>query len=300
MQISESIHRLTAEFEAAGLHYGHGTDNAWDEAVYLVFESLNLDYDCADEALQVELTAQQEKLIFSRGQRRIQERVPVAYLTGAAWFGGLRFKSDERALIPRSPFAEAIRNEFQPLLPQSPRSILDLCCGGGCIGLLCALQFPRAKVDLADISQDALNLAAENSRLYQLDNKVSLIKSDLFAQISPPQHCYDLIVSNPPYVSTDEINSLPAEFAQEPVLGLYSADQGLDIPLRILAQAADYLSEKGVLILEVGASAENLQRRLPKLPFLWLEFEHGGDGVFALSREQLLGHQASILAALMG
>src|SRR5690606_23590675 len=216
--------------------------------------------------------------------RRIEERVPVAYLVGEAWFCGLPFKVDERVLIPRSPIAELINNRFEPLLNREPLRILDLCTGSGCIGIACALAFPDAQVDLADISTDALQLAQENVQRHGLEQQVRVIESDLFTAVQGP---YDLIVTNPPCVSRQEVDELPAEYHHEPELGLLSLDDGLDIPLRILREAAAHLHEDGVLVLEVGYSREALTARLPGVPLLWLEFEHGGDGVCALTAQQL-------------
>jgi len=208
----------------------------------------------------------------------------VAYLVGEAWFCGLPFKVDERVLIPRSPIAELINNRFEPLLVREPLRILDLCTGSGCIGIACALAFEDARVDLSDISADALQLARENVIRHGLQERVQVLESDLLQSLQGP---YDLIVTNPPYVSRQEIDDLPAEYRHEPELGLLSFDDGLDIPLRILREAAAHLSEDGLLVLEVGYSREALTARLPEVPLLWLEFGQGGDGVCALTAGQL-------------
>lgn len=220
--------------------------------------------------------------------RRIQERVPVAYLVGEAWFAGLPFEVSEQVLIPRSPIAELIQQRFATLLPRDPGRILDLCTGSGCIGVACALAFPQAQVDLADISVDALSLARRNVARHALQARVNILHSDLFGALNTP---YDLIVTNPPYVSQEEVEELPAEYRHEPVLGLVSPDDGLAIPLEILREAPEWLTAQGVLILEVGYSHHALSARLPQVPFLWLEFAHGGDGVCMLTREQLLLHR---------
>jgi ribosomal protein L3 glutamine methyltransferase len=223
--------------------------------------------------------------------RRIRERIPVAYLVGEAWFAGLPFFVDERVLIPRSPIAELIHSGFEPLLPAEPSRVLDLCCGSGCIGIATAVSFPQAQVDLADISADALDVARRNISRHALQGRVQALQSDLFLQLT--EHCqvagkYDLIVSNPPYVSADEVAELPAEYRQEPALGLLSDDSGLAIPLQILRDAADYLNPGGVLILELGYSWPLLSERYPQLSVTWLEFDSGGEGVLAIDREALI------------
>ncbi len=285
MTITEFIRETAARFETAELFYGHGTDNADDEAVYLIYGSLGLDYAAGQETINRELTNRELALLEERVERRIEERIPVAYLVNEAWFCGLPFFSDPRALIPRSPIAELIANGFQPLLEQAPDSILDMCTGSGCIGIACAVAFPNAQVDLVDISEDCLALARENIGRHGASERVSAVQSDLFENL---QRKYDLIVANPPYVSGEEIAELPAEYLHEPRLGLESAEQGLQIPLRILQQAADYLDDDGLLIMEVGYSWEQLQSRLADVPLLWLEFESGGDGVMAITASELV------------
>ena len=223
--------------------------------------------------------------------RRIQERVPVAYLVDEAWFAGLPFHSDQRALVPRSPLAELILNHYAPLLSEPPRRVLDLCTGGGCIGIATATVFPDAEVDLADISVDALALAEQNIQRHQLQSRVKTVASDLFDGV---EGRYDLIVSNPPYVSADEVVSLPAEYGHEPSLGLLSDEEGLLIPLQIMRQAAEFLTEEGVLVMEVGYSWEALMSRYPDLPVIWLAFEQGGEGVMAITRESLIRVQSMI------
>lgn len=272
----------------ADLAYGHGTDNPADDAWYLVLATLGISFDCDELELQKELGSQDLAILESRVQQRIEKKIPVAYLVGEAWFAGNKFKIDQRALIPRSPIAELINSEFQPMLKTAPARILDLCTGSGCIGISCALQLAAALVDLADISRDALSLAQENIELHGLGKRVQIIESDLFSNIS---HCYGLIVCNPPYVPRDEIVGLPEEFLHEPETGLFSEDNGLKIPLQILQQAADYLQEDGLLIMEVGHSHHELSARLPKVPFMWLEFDQGGEGVFVLSRSELLKYR---------
>lgn len=282
--LRNSIEEASLQFERADLFYGHGTDNPWDEAVYLVFSTLGISFQEDDSVMSRIVTPEQQRVIAGLVDRRINERIPVAYLVGEAWFAALPFKVDARVLIPRSPIAELIADRFEALLPEEPQRILDLCTGSGCIGIACALAFPEAGVDLADISEDALSLARENVRRHHVEGRVNVLRSDLFAQLQPG---YDLIVTNPPYVSREEVDELPSEYRHEPELGLVSEDDGLDIPVQILRQAATFLNDGGVLIMEVGYSWTALADRLPHVPFLWLEFANGGEGVCMLTKAQL-------------
>ncbi len=284
MELLEYIEELAQGFEEAGLSFSHGTATAYDEAVYLVYGSLELDFSKDATELNRPLNEEELSLLDQRAEKRIENGIPVAYLVGKAWFAGYEFLCDDRALVPRSPIAELIGNHFAGLLTREPETVLDICCGGGCIGLATALEFPTARVDLADVSAEALALARENITLHELESRVTLIESDLFAGI---EKRYDLILCNPPYVSEVEYQALPEEFKREPELGLVSDDDGLEIPLKILDKAGEYLNDDSLLIMEVGFSAAALQERLPKTPFLWLEFEQGGEGVFALSADQL-------------
>ncbi|MDH7945095.1 50S ribosomal protein L3 N(5)-glutamine methyltransferase [Pseudohongiella sp. SYSU M77423] len=288
MTLGDCVAYAAEQFDGAGLFYGHGTDNAWDEAVYLIFSVLGLPFDREDIDPEQELSAAQQQQIELLVARRIEQRIPVAYLVGEAWFAGLPFNVDERVLVPRSPIAELIHNGFQPMLDASPRRALDLCTGSGCIGIATALTFPDCQVDLADISQDALAVADSNIRRHGVEDRVRVIQSDLFQGLTGKGVRYDLIVSNPPYVSAEEVAELPAEYHQEPALGLLSDDDGLAIPLQILRQAPDFLSEQGVLILELGYSWSVLAERYPQLPVTWLEFDNGGEGVLAIDRASLI------------
>ncbi|MBL4581833.1 MAG: 50S ribosomal protein L3 N(5)-glutamine methyltransferase [Gammaproteobacteria bacterium] len=277
------MQQTVARLDSADLCYGHGTDNSRDEAFYLIYGLLGIDF--ADElAAQNELKPEQEAMLEAALKRRIEERVPTAYLVGRAWFAGHEFYSDERALVPRSPIAELINGEFEPLLHKPAGKVLDLCTGGGSIGIAIALQWPNCEVDLADISRDALELAKKNIALHGLGSRVRTLESDLFDAIDIR---YDLIVANPPYVPVEEYDTLPAEFAREPSLGLISDDAGLQIPLRILRDSACHLSSEGLLVMEVGYSHPQLSERLRQVPLLWLEFERGGEGVLALTARQL-------------
>lgn len=283
--LGDVIDELSARFEQADLFFGHGTDNAWDEAVYLVFSALKIAFESSEEIMSRPVTRAEQAQIEGLVQRRIQERVPVAYLVGEAWFVGLPFAVSSEVLVPRSPIAELIQQRFATLVPRDPRSVLDLCTGSGCIGIAIALAFPQARVDMSDVSAGALALARVNIERYGLQDRVMALHSDLFADLTGP---YDLIVTNPPYVSQEEVDALPTEYHHEPTLGLVSADDGLAIPLQILRQAAQWLAPDGVLILEVGYSREALSARLPQVPFAWLEFAHGGEGVCMLTCQQLL------------
>lgn len=284
MVLADCLDELSQQFEAADLFYGHGTDNSWDEAVYLVFSALGLAFDEDDGIMSRPVTRGELERIQALAKRRTDERLPVAYLVGEAWFAGLPFKVDSRVLIPRSPLAELIVEQFAGLVPAEPQKILDLCTGSGCIGIACAVAFPDARVDLADISEDALTLARENVLWHEVGERVRVIQADLFDGLG---NAYDLIVTNPPYVSQEEVDDLPEEYRHEPELGLVSNDDGLEIPLRILREAPQHLSENGVLIMEVGYSWQALAARLPKVPFLWLEFANGGEGVCMLTARQL-------------
>lgn len=284
MRINDYIFELASRFDAADLTFAHGTDNALDEAVYLVYCELDIDFETPLDALDQPLSEADRTRLEALVTRRIEEQVPLAYLVGYAWFAGHRFYCDSRALIPRSPIAELIVNDFQPLLRGAPQAILDLCTGGGCIGIACALQFPRSRVCLSDLSDDCLALAGKNIDLHALQDRVTTHRGDLFSGLDQR---FDLIVSNPPYVGAGEVASLAPEFRHEPALGLLSEEDGLAIPLQILREAAEHLNEDGILIMEVGYSAEALQRRLSDVPLLWLDFEEGGEGVLALGRKQL-------------
>jgi len=284
MTLEEYIEQLAERFQAAGLFYGHGTENARDEAFYLVLAGLALDVDAAVEWLRRPLLAAERDRIEALARERIEQRRPVAYLTGEAWFAGLPFHVDERVLVPRSPMAELIVNGFEGLLDRAPARILDLCTGSGCIGIACALACPGAEVVLADIDPGALAVAERNVRRHRLNARVHCVESDLFNAV---KGSYDLIITNPPYVPDEEIAELPEEYRHEPVLGLRSAENGVRLPLRILDGAARYLTPGGLLVMEVGYSRPELERRCPRHPFLWLSFENGGEGVLALRREQL-------------
>ena len=295
--IIDFIRYGASRFAGAELTFGHSYDNAMDEATHAVLQTLHLPHDLSPAYGQSRLTKAERKSVLALIERRVRERKPIAYLTGEAWFAGLKFKSDERALVPRSPIAESIQNGFSPWLDGLPvKRALDLCTGSGCIGIAMAAHNPQWRVDLADISKVALALARENILFQNVQERVRALKSDLFADLKG--EVYDLIVSNPPYVTEQEYAALPPEYDHEPALGLKAGDDGLDFALRILAEAPAHLSKDGWLIVEVGESEHALTRLLPKLPLNWIEFEVGQMGVFAIARSDLVGHLKSIRAVL--
>ncbi len=283
--VRDYLRYVSSRFADSPLYFGHGTDNVWDESVQLVMRSLHLPLENNTLFLDARLTREERALILDRMQRRIDDRVPLAYLLGEAWFMGLPFHVDERVLVPRSPLGELIQGGLQPWLGNKPVGrILDLCTGSGCIGIAAASVFEDAEVDLADISTDALDVAAVNIDYHEVGDRVSTVRSDVFDGL---EGRYDVILSNPPYVDADDIADMPAEYGHEPELGLAAGGDGLDIAHRILARAADYLNPGGLLIVEVGNSWVALQEAYPDIPFTWLEFENGGDGVFLLTAEDL-------------
>lgn len=284
--IRDMIRWAVTQFNKENLFYGHGTDNAWDEAVNLILSTLHLSPDIDVNVLDARLTATERKNIVEKIIKRVVDKIPVAYLVKEAWFAGLNFYVDERVLIPRSPIAELIEDEFSPWVEEkNVESILDLGTGSGCIAIGCALTFPGAKVDAVDISEDALEVAKINVARFGLEDSVTLIQSDLFSGLKEKQ--YDIIVSNPPYVSTEEYNSLPSEYHFEPVNALVSKQNGMEIVKNILAEAEKHLTEYGILIVEVGYSQSIVEEHFPEIPFTWLQFERGGEGVFLLTKDEL-------------
>ncbi|BAN68967.1 adenine-specific DNA-methyltransferase [endosymbiont of unidentified scaly snail isolate Monju] len=273
-------------FEAHGLFFGHGTDNALDEALELVLATLHLDHSLPESFLDARVTRAEAAELARRLRRRVEDRVPLAHITGRAFFAGLVFEVNEHVLVPRSPIAELIEARFEPWLDaEHVRSVLDLCTGSGCIGIACAHAFPEALVDLADISPEALEVAQRNTERHGVADRVRVVQSDVYAGLDGKR--YDLIVSNPPYVSEAEMATLPPEYHREPRLGLAAGEDGMKVVARILAEAPEHLNEGGILVCEVGASADLLMARYPDVPFLWLDFERGGDGVFLLTAGQL-------------
>lgn len=285
-------------FNREELFFGHGSDNAWDEARQLVLGAVHLPWEIADSYLDCRLEDDEHAHLQALLKRRIKERVPTAYLLGEAWFCGLPFIVDERVLIPRSPIAELIEQHFQPWLPYEPARILDLCSGSGCIGIACAYEFPEAEVVLADLSYAALEVANQNIERHQLDERVYTVQGDGFDGL--PGQRFDLIVSNPPYVDAEDFADMPAEYQHEPALGLACGEDGLNLVRRMLAEAADHLNDKGLLIVEVGNSQVHVSDLYPEVDFTWLEFERGGHGVFLLAAAQCREHQAIFRERLNG
>lgn len=273
-------------FNASDLYYGHGYDNAWDEAQQLVLAALYLPADVPEAMYQSRLTLVEKERVIRLIETRLGTRQPVAYLTNSAWFCGSEFYVDERTIVPRSPIGELIMQKFAGLIDHEPKRILDMCTGSGCIAIACAQQFLEAEVDAVDLSLDALDVAQINIERHGLAERVFPISSDLFNDI--PQDKYDLIVTNPPYVDEEDLDDMPQEFHFEPEMSLGSGADGLDITKRILAQAADYLTDNGVLVCEVGNSMVHLIEQFPTVPFNWIEFKNGGLGVFSLTRAQLV------------
>jgi ribosomal protein L3 glutamine methyltransferase len=275
-----------SRFREAGLHYGHGTDNALDEAYFLTLWALHLPMDLPAVYLESTVTSAERGAVIKLLRARIATRKPAAYLIGEIEFAGLPFFVDERVLVPRSPIGELIRRDFEPWLQGSPERILDLCTGSGCIGIACAVQYPLAQVDLADLSTGALTVARKNIKRHGLEQRVKAVRSDVYDGLGDAS--YDLIVTNPPYVGTAEWKGLPDEYRHEPRMALEAGSDGMDIVARILAGAPERLRPGGLLICEVGDSVEEFDVRWPRLPVTWIEFEHGGDGVFLISREDLV------------
>jgi len=270
------------------IYFGQGHDNPWDESLQLVLSGLHLPIDLPTELFNSRLTPSEKETLVQLVLTRIEQRVPVAYLTNSAWFCGHEFYVDERTIIPRSPISALIQDRFEDLISQEPNHILDLCTGSGCIAIACAQQFLEAEVDAVDLSLDALDVAQINIERHGLAERVFPISSDLFNDI--PKDKYDLIVTNPPYVDEEDLDDMPQEFHFEPEMSLGSGADGLDITKRILAQAADYLTDNGVLVCEVGNSMVHLIEQFPTVPFNWIEFKNGGLGVFSLTRVQLVEH----------
>jgi ribosomal protein L3 glutamine methyltransferase len=286
--VEQFIHYGAQLFDDSGLWFGHGSDNSFDEAAELVFYAAGLRHADAAKAYSVDLTAEQRERVFELFERRVRGRVPAAYLTQRMWFAGHEFYVDERVLVPRSPIAELIEARFEPWIAASTvRRILDIGTGSGCIAIASALAMPEASVDATDVSEDALAVAAMNIERHAVQSRVRALRSDVFSALA--QQRYDVIVSNPPYVGDSEMAGLPDEYRREPASGLHGGPDGLDIVRRILAQAATHLQPNGILVVEVGNSEQALIEAYPTLPFIWLEFERGGGGVFLLTAQQLAG-----------
>jgi len=295
--IRDYIRWAASQFTEAQVCFGHGTSCALDEAAALVLHTIHQPYNLSEFYLESVLTPTERVAIVDIIHRRIKKRIPAAYLTHEAIFTGLSFYVDERVLVPRSPIAELIEQRFAPWVEEdNVVRILDLCTGSACIAIACGYAFRNALVDAVDLSEDALAVAEINVAKHLMEDSVTLYQSDLFQQL--PAARYDIIVSNPPYVSTLEWTNLPNEFHAEPAMGFKGGESGLDLVLRILVDAADYLTEQGILVVEVGSSAETLQSIFPDVPFYWLDFDRGGDGVFLLTAEQVQHYHPLFTAAL--
>lgn len=275
-----------SEFGRAKLHFGHGSDNALDEAYHLVTWALHLPHELPKGYFEAQLTDAERRKVLKVLRERVRTRKPAAYLTGGAWFAGLPFEVDARVLIPRSPIAELIEHGFQPWLRAEPRRILDLCAGSGCIGIACAMAFPEAQVDAVELDARALKVLERNIARHGVQDRVTALRSDLFDAIEDGR--YDLIVSNPPYIPTERWKGMPREYHHEPKLALEAGADGMDLVARILREAPAHLSGDGLLVCEVGGSVREFNRRFPNIPVVWPEFERGGDGVFVITRDDLV------------
>lgn len=277
-----------SRFNEAQLFFGHGTQNAYDEAAYLILHSLHLPLDILDPFLDARLTSQELETVLDILERRTLERIPSAYLTHEAWLGDFRFYVDERVIVPRSFIAELLREQLSPWVedPETVTSALDLCTGSGCLAILMAHAFPNADIDAADISPDALEVAQRNVGDYGLEHHIRLVQSDLFSNLGEQR--YDVIISNPPYVNAPSVEALPEEYKHEPELALGSGEDGLDATRIILREAPKHLNPGGILVVEIGHNRDVLEAAYPELPFSWLETSAGDEFVFLLRREQLV------------
>lgn len=273
-------------FNEAGLAFGHGSDNALDEATHLVLHALSLGHDVSDFHLQGQLLEAERRAVIDLLRARIETRQPAAYLTGTGWFAGLPFNVDERVIIPRSPIAEVLEDGFQPWLQyREPLSVLDLCTGCGAIAIACAQVFPEAQIVATDASTDALAVAESNSERHDVGPQVQYVEADMFDGL--PRQEFDLIVTNPPYVSRDESAGLAPEYQHEPGYAFHGNHNDLTLLTKLLKQAPAYLADDGLLILEVGARAFDLEAVHPDLPITWVELQNGGMGVGVLEAEDL-------------
>jgi ribosomal protein L3 glutamine methyltransferase len=285
MTVAAFIRSATRRFERSGLHFGHGTHNARDEAVYLALHALHLRHDTLRANLHRRLSAAERRKLSAMVMRRVRERVPAAYITGEAWLGEYRFYSDSRAIVPRSFIAELLREGLRPWLRRPAQTALDLCTGSGCLAVLLAKAFPAARIDASDLSAEALELARKNVARYRLKRRIRLVRSDLFSALGSRR--YDLIVSNPPYVRAASMRSLPPEYRHEPRVALAGGEDGLDLVRRIIAGAAGHLFPGGLLVCEIGHNRRAVESAFPSLPFIWPETSAGPNHVFLLEREQL-------------
>jgi len=293
LNVRQWIQRATTTLQSAPLFYGHGTDNPSDEAAWLVLHAVDAKLDGSFEAWDLQLTREQENRLRNNLAARVERGVPLAYVLGCAWFAGLEFEVDPAVLIPRSPIAELIQEDFSPWIDASAlENALDLCTGSGCIGIAMAVRMPWLVVDAADISPESLAVARRNIKKHGVESRVRPVLSDLFGGLAGLS--YDLIVTNPPYVPRSALQSLPREYRAEPELGLVSGSDGLDACLKIMLQSPHHLRAGGVLVCEVGEAEQALVELLPTVPFIWLEFSSGGHGVFMLTRQELMQSSSAI------
>lgn len=288
--LRDHVRWAASRFSEAGLVFGHGTDNALDEAAALVLHTLHLPPVIPEPFWDARITRAEAESVLARVARRVVERLPLPYITGEAWFAGLAFQVDRNVLVPRSPIAELIEAGFAPWVESdSIERVLDIGTGSGCIAIACAYAFPDAEVIAADVSSDALAVTRANIHRHGLAEQVTAVESDVYQGLPPGQQ-YDLIVTNPPYVDARDMAELPPEYGHEPRLGLEAGEDGLDVVRRILAGAVERLTPRGVLVVEVGNSEVAVAEKWPDVPFLWIEFERGGHGVFLMTAEQVRAH----------
>ncbi len=285
--IRDFLRHAVSRFNAAGLFFGHGSDNAWDEAVYLTLHTLNLPLDRLEPFLDARLLPEERDALLDIYRRRCEVRLPAAYLTNEAWLAGHRFYVDERVIVPRSFIAELLDEQLAPWVgdPWAIESALDLCTGSGCLAILAALAFPEARVDAVDLSPEAIAVAQRNVETYDLCERIEIIRSDAFSNLQ--ERRYDLIVSNPPYVNADSVAALPPEYLHEPVMALGSGKDGLDFTRIILREARQHLNPDGLLVVEIGHNREELEAAYPELPFTWLDTAAGNEFVFLLRAADL-------------
>jgi ribosomal protein L3 glutamine methyltransferase len=283
--VADLLRWFATQLAHSDVFYGHGTDNAWDEALALLCGRLGIAPEKLQFVVSARLPARERRELVRLLERRIVQRVPVPYLVGEAWFAGRRFLIEPGVLIPRSPIAELIEAEFSPWLPHTPERILDLGTGSGCIGVACAHAFPYALVTLSDTDDAALSLAERNVALHDVGDRVEIVRADVFDGLEPTR--YDLIVTNPPYVNASDMEDLPREFRHEPRTALAAGEDGLDVMRRVLRDARAWLNDDGVLVGEVGASAGALTAQFPAIPFVWPDLTRGGHGVFVVDADRL-------------
>ena len=276
-----------SRFNEAGLFFGHGSDNAWDEAVYLLLHTLHLPLDRLEPFLDARLTLAERYAALDVIERRVKDRTPAAYITREAWLGEHRFYVDERVIVPRSFIAELLEEQLAPWLddPYAITSAVDLCTGSGCLAILTALAFPAASVDAIDLSIDALEVAKRNVADYGLEDQIRLVHSNLFAGVKDQR--YDLIISNPPYVNAESMAALPEEYLREPQMALAGGNDGLDLVRVMLREAKDLLNPGGLMVVEIGHNREELEAAYPHTPFTWLETHAGNEHVFLLRADEL-------------